>query len=99
MDTASFVAALIGPLYVVVGIGILLDPNHYSKMTEEFFAAQPLFIWAEHWPSLPVCQFSISIIHGAAIGGSLLQFLGGWPVSRAHIFLSFQGTSPSFGRP
>jgi len=42
MDTASFVAALIGPIYIVVGIGILLDPNHYRRMMEEFLRSPAL---------------------------------------------------------
>jgi len=42
MDAATFVAALIGPLYVVVGIGILLDPDHYRRITEDFFRSPAL---------------------------------------------------------
>jgi len=42
MDTASFVAALIGPIYILVGIGILVDPNHYRKMIEEFLHSPAL---------------------------------------------------------
>ncbi len=42
MDAASFVAALIGLIYVVVGIGILLDPDHYRRMAEDFFRSPAL---------------------------------------------------------
>ena len=42
MDAARFVAALIGPIYVIVGIGILLNPDHYRRMTEDFFRSPAL---------------------------------------------------------
>jgi uncharacterized protein YjeT (DUF2065 family) len=42
MDTARFIAALIGPIYVVVGIGILIDPNHYRRMIEDFLRSPAL---------------------------------------------------------
>lgn len=42
MDTARFVAALIGPIYIVVGIGILFDPSHYRRMIEEFLRSPAL---------------------------------------------------------
>ena len=42
MNTANFVAALIGPIYIVVGIGIFLNPNHYSKIIKEFFRSPTL---------------------------------------------------------
>lgn len=36
MNATNFIAAIIGPLYIVIGIGVFLNPNHYSKMIEEF---------------------------------------------------------------
>ena len=36
METSNLLARLIGPLLVVVGAGVLLNPTHYMKMTENF---------------------------------------------------------------
>jgi uncharacterized protein YjeT (DUF2065 family) len=64
MDTASFVAALIGPIYILVGIGILLDPNHYQKMIEEFL----------HSPTLIYMGGAMAL----AAGLSILYFHNAW---------------------
>lgn len=42
MDTANFVAALIGPIYIIVGIGMLINPEHYHRMVEDFFRSPAL---------------------------------------------------------
>jgi uncharacterized protein YjeT (DUF2065 family) len=42
MDTANFVAALLGPLYIVVGAGILLNPDHYQRMAQDFLRSPAL---------------------------------------------------------
>lgn len=64
MDAASFVAALIGPIYVIVGIGILLNPDHYRRMTEDFF----------HSPALMYLGGAMAL----AAGLSILYFHNDW---------------------
>lgn len=42
MDAANFVAALLGPIYIIVGIGILLNPDHYQRMAQDFLRSPAL---------------------------------------------------------
>lgn len=42
MATANFVAALLGPIYIVVGLGILLNPDHYQRMAQDFLRSPAL---------------------------------------------------------
>ena len=46
MQTSIFLARLLGPALLVVGIGILLNRNYYRGMTKEFVASRPLFYLA-----------------------------------------------------
>jgi hypothetical protein len=46
MQTSIFLARLIGPLLLIVGVGILLNQNYYRGMTKEFVASRPLFYLA-----------------------------------------------------
>ena len=46
MQTSIFLARLIGPALLVVGVGILLNQNYYRGMTKEFVASRPLFYLA-----------------------------------------------------
>ena len=42
MDAAHFVAALLGPLYIAVGLGIFLNPDHYQRMALDFLRSPAL---------------------------------------------------------
>lgn len=44
MDTSHFIAQILGLIYVVVGIGILVDPNRYRKLVDEL-ASNTLFLY------------------------------------------------------
>ena len=46
MQTSIFLARLIGPALLIVGIGILLNQTYYRGMTKEFVASRPLFYLA-----------------------------------------------------
>jgi hypothetical protein len=46
MQTSIFLARLLGPALLVVGLGILLNQNYYRGMTKEFVASRPLFYLA-----------------------------------------------------
>ncbi len=43
MDTSILLACLIGPLFVAVGIGVLLNPAHYTTMAENFLKDAGLY--------------------------------------------------------
>jgi uncharacterized membrane protein HdeD (DUF308 family) len=46
MQASVFLARLIGPALLIVGVGILLNQNYYRGMTKEFVAGRPLFYLA-----------------------------------------------------
>ena len=43
MDTSILLACLIGPLLVVVGLGVLINQTHYASMVESFLKDAPLY--------------------------------------------------------
>ncbi len=43
MDTSILLARLIGPLFVIVGLGVLLNSRHYMAMTESFIKNAELY--------------------------------------------------------
>ena len=43
METSILLARLIGPLFVVVSIGVFLNQKHYAKMAETFIANTELY--------------------------------------------------------
>ena len=43
MQTSIFLAKLIGPALLIVGIGVLLNQSYYRAMTTQFVASRPLF--------------------------------------------------------
>jgi hypothetical protein len=57
VQTSIFLARLIGPALLIVGIGILLNQSYYRGMTREFVASRPLFYLAA----------AIGVIGGLAI--------------------------------
>ena len=46
MQTSIFLARLIGPALLIVGVGILLNQTYYRGMTKEFVVSRPLFYLA-----------------------------------------------------
>ena len=46
MQASIFLARLIGPALLIVGIGILINQSYYRGMTREFVASRPLFYLA-----------------------------------------------------
>ena len=42
MEQSTFLAQLIGPVFVVVGVGILISPDAYRAMAEEFLRSRAL---------------------------------------------------------
>ena len=46
MQASLFLARLLGPALLIVGVGILLNQRYYRGMTNEFVASRPLFYLA-----------------------------------------------------
>lgn len=46
MDTSILLARLIGPLFVVVSIGVFLNQKHYAKMAETFLKNAELYYFS-----------------------------------------------------
>ena len=42
MHTSSFLASLLGPLLLVIGVSILVNRENYTAMAAEFVASRPL---------------------------------------------------------
>ncbi len=43
MQASIFLARLLGPAMLIVGIGVLINQRYYRGMTNEFVASRPLF--------------------------------------------------------
>lgn len=46
MDASILLARLIGPLFVIVGVGVLLNPAHYGRMLESFLTNSELYYFS-----------------------------------------------------
>ena len=46
MDTSIFLARIIGPLFGVVGIGVLLNTKHYGAMATDFIKNAELYYFS-----------------------------------------------------
>jgi hypothetical protein len=46
MQASIFLARLLGPALLIVGIGVLLNQSYYRAMTTQFVASKPLFYLA-----------------------------------------------------
>ncbi len=70
MQPAVFIARLIGPAFVAIGLGILLNGPFYTALILE----------AVHSPTLIYFSGLISLIPGLAILNVHRTWTGGWPV-------------------
>jgi len=46
METSLLLAQFIGSLFVVVGLGVLINPDHYAKMTSLFIKNAELYYFS-----------------------------------------------------
>jgi len=77
MQTSIFLARLIGPALLVVGVGILLNQNYYRGMTKEFVASRPLFYLASIIGVL--AGLAIVLVHNVwVLNWRVLITLFGW---------------------
>jgi hypothetical protein len=69
METSIYLAKLIGPIYLVVAAGLLLNQEHYRSVAKEFAASPALFY--------------LSGIIALIIGGLIVilhNVWNGWPI-------------------
>jgi hypothetical protein len=77
MQTSIFLARLIGPLLLIVGVGILLNQHYYRGMTKEFVASRPLFYLAAVIGV--IAGLAIVLVHNVwALNWRVLITLFGW---------------------
>ena len=77
MQTSIFLARLIGPALLIVGIGILLNQTYYRGMTKEFVASRPLFYLASIIGVL--AGLAIVLVHNVwVLNWRVLITLFGW---------------------
>ena len=46
MDTSLLLARIIGPLFVIVGLGVLMNPGHYRSMMQRFLESSDLYYFS-----------------------------------------------------
>lgn len=46
METSIFLARLIGPLFLLVAAGVLMNPKHYANMTSRFIKNPELYYFS-----------------------------------------------------
>lgn len=46
MDTSIFLARIIGPLFILVGIGVLMNTKHYGAMATDFIKNAELYYFS-----------------------------------------------------
>ena len=77
MQTSIFLARLIGPALLIVGVGILLNQTYYRGMTREFVASRPLFYLASIIGV--VAGLAIVLVHNVwVLNWRVLITLFGW---------------------
>ena len=70
MDTSLFLARLIGPILVVMAIGLLARQDSWRAMADEFLLSRPLLFLSGF----------LTLLGGLAIVNTHNIWTGGWPV-------------------
>ena len=77
MQTSVFLAQLIGPLFLVIGLGMLIDGESYRGMAQEFLASRALIYVAGLMAFVP--GLAIVLLHNVwAFDWRLIITLLGW---------------------
>ena len=77
MQTSIFLAQLIGPLFLVMGIGMLLNRDGYRAMAHEFLASRSLIYVAGLLAFLP--GLAIVLVHNVWVADwRLIVTVFGW---------------------
>ncbi|KAB2938137.1 MAG: hypothetical protein K8F92_12630 [Hyphomicrobium sp.] len=70
MDTSVFLARLLGPMLVVLAIGLIVRQDSWSSMAKEFIASQPLVFLSGF----------LTLLGGLALVNTHNVWEAGWPV-------------------
>jgi hypothetical protein len=70
LDTSIFLARLLGPMLVVLGIGLIAFQDSWRAMAKEFFASRPMIFMSGF----------LTLLGGLAIVNTHNVWQGGWPV-------------------
>jgi hypothetical protein len=76
METSIYLAKLIGPIYLVVAAGLLLNQEHYRTVAKEF-AANPALFYLSGVIALIIGGL-IVLLHNVWSGWALVITLLGW---------------------
>jgi hypothetical protein len=77
MQTSIFLAQLIGPLFLVMGVGMLINRDGYREMAEEFLDSRPLIYLAGLFAFVP--GLAIVLTHNVWVfDWRLLITIFGW---------------------
>jgi uncharacterized protein YjeT (DUF2065 family) len=97
MQTSIFLAQLIGPIFVVLGVGMLAQPTGYRAMAEEFLASPALIYLSGLLVLVP--GLAIVLTHNVwSFDWRLIVTLLGWLATISGIFrLLMPGQVRRFG--
>ncbi len=70
MDTSIFLARLLGPILVVLGVGLIAFQDSWRAMAKEFFVSRPMIFMSGF----------LTLLGGLAIVNTHNVWQGGWPV-------------------
>lgn len=70
MDTSVFLARLLGPMLVVLAIGLIVRQDSWTSMAKEFIASQPLVFLSG----------LLTLLGGLALVNTHNVWEAGWPV-------------------
>lgn len=77
MQNSIFLAQLLGPFFLVIGVGMAANPDHYRRMAEEFLASSALIYVAGLLAFVP--GLAIVLTHNVWVfGWPLIITLLGW---------------------
>ena len=98
METSIFIARLIGPLVIVVGLTALVSPKALLEMAQEFLASRALIFLAG----------VLALLAGLTVVNTHNVWTAGWPViitlfgwlaiAGGIVRIAFPGFTQSFGK-
>jgi uncharacterized protein YjeT (DUF2065 family) len=77
MQNAVFIAKVLGPVYLIVGLGALLNPEHMKSMMRAL-ASNPAFIYMSGVMALAIGTLMLRFYHDWTWGWPILVTALGW---------------------